>query len=199
MKIVGVGVRTADDELDEAAIAQATALVADGDHLMLFGHAAVVGGLLHRAQRDVCEGVWLDDAGAWWLREHPHGDEGSPPLRPRGGPLASAVAVVPSWVDGLLLQRAERVIDMAGTLLVMMVPNSESIDAIDDANLWLVGGWPFSIVQHGSRAIVVVGDHVVVVSFSGNAARVQAHAFDKTMSEQVINLQTGSCISVQSP
>jgi hypothetical protein len=199
VKIVCVDVRGSDDDVAAAAVAKGTALAAGADRLLLFGHAAVIGARVDRLERDAREGAWLDDAASWLLRDPSVGDgDDAPPVRPVGGPLDKAMAIVNAKVEGVTLPRSDRVVEMAGTLLVMVVPDGDSIDAVDNANLWLVGGGAFSIAQHGARAVVVVGDRVVVVSVLGVEATVQAHAFDGSVSEHTIGLQTSSRMSVRS-
>ena len=199
MKLVCVDVRGSDDDVAAAAVAHGVALAAGADRLLLFGHAAVVGSRLGKREREAREGAWLDDAAAWLLRDTTGvtGDE-IPPLRPKGGALDKAVAVVSARADGVTLQRSDRVVEMAGVLLVMAVPDGDGIDAVDNANLWLVGGGEFSIAQHGTKAVVVVGDRVVVVSVLGGEATLRAHTFDGVVSEHSIGLQVSTRMSVRS-
>ncbi|MDP2344633.1 MAG: hypothetical protein Q8O67_27030 [Deltaproteobacteria bacterium] len=200
MKIVCVDVRGSDDDVAAAAVARGSALAVGADRLLLFGHAALIGARVDQRERDAREGAWLDDAASWLLRDQaPLGErEEKPPVRPVGGPLDKAMAIVPARVEGITLPRSDRVVEMAGTLLVMVVPDGESIDAVDNANLWLVGGGAFSIAQHGPRAVVVVGDRIVVVSILAGEATVHAHAFDGSVSEHSIGLQMSSRMSVRS-
>ena len=205
MKIVCVDVKEANDDVAAAAVVRGAALAVGADRLLLFGHAAVVGGRIDKREREAREGAWLDDAAAWLLRDPIPGEAPeAPPARPIGGPLDKAVAVVPARVEGLTLPRADRVVEMVGTLLVMVVPDGEAIDVVDNANLWLVGGGAsFSIAQHGpsaatQRAVVVVGDRVVVLSIFGGEASLQAHAADGSVTDHAIGLQVSSRMSVRS-
>ncbi len=196
MKIVCVDVRDDDDDVAAAAVDRGAAL-ARGSRLLLFDRAAVVGARLNQRERQAREDAWLDDAAAWLLRDPGSANDG-PPSRPAGGPLDLGTAVVSTHADPLTLQRTDRVVEMVGGLLVMAVPDADGIDAIDNAHLWLVGGGAFSITQHGPRAVVVVGDRVVVVSIEGSAATLVAHAFDGSSSEHNLALQVSSRLSVRS-
>lgn len=194
MKIVAVDVGGKDDGAAEAAVARAVALAGDADRLLLFGHAAVVAGRMDQQEREGREGAWLDNAAAWLLN-----DEVSvgPPARPAPKPLMKATAVVAARAEALLLPRSERVLEMAGSLLVMAVPTAADIDAIDNAHLWLVGGDTFSVNHQGSRAVVTVGDRVVVITLVGGDAAIVDHGVDGSVHEQSIGLQVSNRMSVR--
>lgn len=196
MKIVTVDVVGADDDVAAAAVRQGIALAEGADRLFLFGHAAVVAARIDLKDREDREGAWLDEAAAWLLSDDP--SLGAPPKRPAHGPLTRAVAVVPARADVLALTRSDRVLEMAGSLLVMAVPAGDNIDAVDNAHLWLVGGAPFSVAHHGTRAVVTLGDRVVVASVLGGEAAVVAHGFDGTTTTQhAFGLQVSNRMSVR--
>jgi hypothetical protein len=194
VKIVTVDVSGADDAIAAAAVHKAVSLAGDADRLLLFGHAAIVAARIDQQEREEREGAWLDEAAAWLLK-----DEGKrePPPRPAPKPLMKATAVVPARAEALALPRSDRVLEMVGALLVMAVPSGDDVDAVDNAHLWLVGGAPFGVAQHGTRAVVTLGDRVVVVSVLGGEAGVVAHAFDGTTTEQALGLQVSSRMSVR--
>lgn len=200
MKIVTVDVSGTDDEVAARAVAKGVAEAKDADRLLLFGHAAVVAARIGERERDEREGAWLDAAAAWLLEQNA---STSPPPRPAAQPLAKATAVVSARADALALPRSDRVVEMAGTLLVMAVPSGDAVDAVDNAHLWLVGGAAFGVAQQsgssgGPRAVVTVGDRVVVVEVKGGEAGVVEFTFDGARVDHAIGLQVSSRMSVRS-
>ena len=69
--------------------------------------------------------------------------------------------------------------------------------AVDNAHLWLVGGAPFALAQHGPRCVVTVGDRVVVVEVKGGECGVVSYDFDGVRSDHAIGLQVSSRMSVR--
>ncbi len=200
MKIVTVDVVGADDDVAAAAVQQGIALAKDADRLLLFGHAAVIGARLYEQDREDREGAWLEQAAAWLLSDDPPNSEKGlrgPPPRPAAGPLTRAFAVMSARADAVMLARSDRVVEMAGSLLVMAVPAGDHVDAVDNANLWLVGGAVFSVAQHGTRAVVTLGDRVVVTTVFGGEASIVAHGFDGTKAEHAFGLQVSNRMSVR--
>ena len=198
MKIVTVDVLATDDEVAKAAVRKGVEEAKDADRLLLFGHAALVASRMGEEEREEREGAWLDAAAAWLLSSESSSSSMEPPPRPAVQPLARATAVVSSRSEGVSLPRADRHLEMAGALLVMAVVDNAAIDSVDNAHLWLVGGGAFDVAVHtGGRAIVAVGDRVVVVEVKGGECAVVAHDFAGNVTAKTFGLQVSTKMSVR--
>jgi hypothetical protein len=190
-----VAVDSANDVDAARAVDDALARAEGADRLLFFGAAAHFAARRARAERDAREGQWLGAAAAWLL------DDDAPPAapaRPAEAPLKKATAVVPLRTDLVGMARADHVLELAGGLIVMAVPDEGAIDAVDNAHLWLVGGGAtFRIDHKGSRAVVTVGAGVVVVDVMAGDVTVAVVDADGRVEEHVVGLQVTNKMSVR--
>jgi hypothetical protein len=158
------------DAVATSALTRAVALSSSKDKLLCFGRAAALAGRLDRQERAEREGIWLESAAQWLLAADAVAD---PPQRPQPGPLqALAVGVTRAGADTGHLQATDRLVELAGSLLIMAVPSGAGVDAPDNAHVWLVGGEPFGVSVEDStesgRVRVGVKGSIVDIDVSGN-------------------------------
>ena len=175
IRVLCIDVGGVDDSVAVSAVTRAVAMSASWDRLLCFGNAAVVAARLDKQEREEREGIWLDVAARWLLADKP---AAQPPLRPQPGPLQARALVVGKLgleVGGL--QITERHLEIEGALLMMAVPNPASVDAVDNAHLWLVGGQAFAIERPSSssqgRVVVSLGGAIVGITLDRNEARIE--------------------------
>jgi hypothetical protein len=189
---------TADDDAVVAAVERARGLAADDGRILLFAQAARLASRRHREARAQREGAWLDAAAEWLLDD---GGAAGPPQRPQADVFDErAVAVVTSRTEALSLPATDRFLELVDGLLVMAVPHDASVDAVDNAHLWLIGGAAFAVESRpGGRALVRVGGAIVVAEVGRGEAVLTAHALggDDAPATHVVSLVPSAKMAVR--
>jgi len=186
LRILCVDVGDASAAVSASAVTRAVAMASSWDRLLCFGRAATVAGMLTKQERAEREGVWLDVAASWLLATDSVVD---PPSRPRPGPLESnAMAIGTPGLEAGGLAVSERLVELAGTWLVMAVPGKSAIDAVDNAHVWLVGGAPFAVDTEpgkaNGRAVIAVGGSITGVVVDGGEVRITSWDLGGTVVHQ---------------
>lgn len=187
--------------LDEASLDAAWKLVtsASADRVLLFATAARRATETSRAAVEQSEDAYLAAAAQFLLSET---NTCEPPTRPVIARAERHVTVVarPRPESFWPYAVTARFLEMAGTLLIMGVPDEAALEAedLENAHLWIVGAGPWGVEQVGSRAVVRPGDAVVTIDVALADARITARRPDGSIIEQrTVSLQPLARLQVQ--
>ncbi len=200
LRLLCIDVAAATDSAAASAVTRAVAMASSWDRLLCFGRAAGVAATLNKQEWAEREGVWLEVAARWLLAPD---REGVAPGRPGPGPLESrAVAIGTPVLEAGGLPVSERLVELAGPLLVMAVPVRAGVDVVDNAHLWIVGGTPFAIDTEqgkaGGRAVVSVGGAITGFVVDNGEARISCWNLGGTLlHEQTVTLGGSNKMSVR--
>jgi hypothetical protein len=148
--------------------------------VLAFGAAAISLRDRARAEREVAEERFFDDAAGWLLSSR----EGQPPRRGAGAGFAEKVTVVTREAaeDFAPLAVVDRAVELAGRVIVMALPGADDLEGetLENAAVWIVGGASEPRLQaEETRLLLAPGpDATRVLSVRVDAEAVRAARLD---------------------